>query len=304
MVWRLFQGGFRVVSGWFQVVSGCFRLFHIVSCCSSNGFPALFDVQDYFMGRKIRMKDNIIYIDEQKVETYIFQYDYFFMMGDHRYDSRDSRYIGPVPENRIFIKSRRILFSNKDGFKYSRILQKKREIINTKGEQLDNFAIPNNIFSNLWEDIGFSDNPIIINYNPDEELIIVGSRFTDDIACIDENGAPVFQIDELEIENDPDWSMSKGSSYRSFYSIDTDERFIYCLYAGGYILRYDKKLNRGVANYPNRLLVFNWTGAVKYDIKLDHPLMSFSLDKKRKRIIGSTQDFENGLVAYDLSMLY
>ncbi len=176
--------------------------------------------------------------------------------------------------------------------------------LDTNGKQLPNIAIPKKIFGDFWKDIGISDNPILINYNSDKELIVVASRFTDDIACIDEKGLPVFQIGKLEIKDDPDWSMSKGSDYMAFYQIDSDERFIYCLYAGGYMLRYDKKLNRGVMNYPNRLLVFNWTGTVKYDIKLDHPLMSFSLDKKRKRIIGSTKDFENGLVAYDLSMLY
>ncbi len=70
------------------------------------------------------MKDNIIYIDEQEAETYTFRYDYYFMMGDHRYDSKDSRYIGPIPENRIIGKTRRILYSDKERFKYSRILQK------------------------------------------------------------------------------------------------------------------------------------------------------------------------------------
>jgi len=176
--------------------------------------------------------------------------------------------------------------------------------INTKGDQLDSMAIPNKIFSNLWEDLGISDNPITINYSSDKEMIVVASRHTDNIACIDEKGIPIFQIDKMGITDDPDRQKSSGSNYRSFYLIESDERFIYCLYVGGYMLTYDKELNRGVPNYPNRLLVFNWTGAAKYDIKLDHPLMSFSLDKKRKRIIGSTEDFENGLVAYDLSMLY
>ena len=70
------------------------------------------------------MEDSIIYIDNREAETYTFRYDYYFMMGDNRYDSKDSRYIGPVPENRIIGESRRILFSNKDGFKYFRFLKK------------------------------------------------------------------------------------------------------------------------------------------------------------------------------------
>jgi len=70
------------------------------------------------------MEDNIIYNDNYEAETYTFQYDYYFMIGDHRYDSKDSRYIGPVPENRIIGKTRRILFSNEDGIKYRRILKK------------------------------------------------------------------------------------------------------------------------------------------------------------------------------------
>ncbi|MFW5803969.1 MAG: S26 family signal peptidase [bacterium] len=70
------------------------------------------------------MTDNIIYIDYQEAKTYTFQYDYYFMMGDHPYDSKDYRYIEPVPENRIIGKSRRIFFSGKDGFRYCRILKR------------------------------------------------------------------------------------------------------------------------------------------------------------------------------------
>lgn len=176
--------------------------------------------------------------------------------------------------------------------------------IDTRGEQLETIAIPNKIFKNLWEDIGISDNPIDIHYSSDKEMIIVTSRFTDNIALIDEKGIPKFQIDKLGIKTDQKRQTISGSHYRSFYQIDSDERFIYCLYVGGDILGYDKELNKNVVNYPNRLLVFSWEGLVKYDIELDQPLLSFSLDKKRKRIIGSTQNFDNGLVFYDLSKLY
>ena len=42
-----------------------------------------------------------IYIDNKKVTTYTFQQNYYWMMGDNRHNSEDSRYWGCVPENHI-----------------------------------------------------------------------------------------------------------------------------------------------------------------------------------------------------------
>ena len=54
-----------------------------------------------YEGNKLDIVGNDIYINDKKVTSYTFQQDYFWMMGDNRHNSEDSRYWGYVPENHI-----------------------------------------------------------------------------------------------------------------------------------------------------------------------------------------------------------
>jgi|LakMenEpi03Aug12_release.lakeMendotaPanAssembly.Ray.scaffolds.fasta_scaffold05993_11 signal peptidase I len=58
-----------------------------------------------YEGNKIAEKDGKIYINGQEATAYTFKQNYYFMMGDNRHHSADSRFWGFVPEDHIVGKA-------------------------------------------------------------------------------------------------------------------------------------------------------------------------------------------------------
>lgn len=73
---------------------------------------------------KIKKLKGIYFINNKKATTYTFKQDYYFMMGDNRKGTMDSRAWGFVPESNIIGKVQCVLFSNKDDeFQWDRLFK-------------------------------------------------------------------------------------------------------------------------------------------------------------------------------------
>ncbi len=79
-----------------------------------------------YEGNTVEVKDGKIYINGEQTDSYTVKQNYYWMMGDNRHNSQDSRYWGFVPEDHIVGKARWVLWSkDKDhgGIRWNRCLK-------------------------------------------------------------------------------------------------------------------------------------------------------------------------------------
>jgi signal peptidase I len=90
-----------------------------------DNLPLYKRIIETYEGHSLQVDEEKIYIDGKESDSYTFAMDYFFMMGDNRHNSLDSRFWGFVPEDHIVGKALFIIFSKgEDGIRWDRMFKK------------------------------------------------------------------------------------------------------------------------------------------------------------------------------------
>jgi signal peptidase I len=77
-----------------------------------------------YEGNKFEMKDGKFFLNDQPVTQYTFKMNYYWMMGDNRHGSQDSRYWGFVPEDHVVGEAWLIWMSWNKGVRWNRLFKK------------------------------------------------------------------------------------------------------------------------------------------------------------------------------------
>lgn len=76
---------------------------------------------EVYEGNKLEIRNGQVFLNDQPAGNYTFKMNYFWMMGDNRHQSLDSRYWGFVPEDHIVGKASLIWFSWEGGPRWKRL---------------------------------------------------------------------------------------------------------------------------------------------------------------------------------------
>ena len=83
-------------------------------------YKRLIQVYEY---NEFQERDGKYFINGKETTSYTFKMDYFWMMGDNRHNSLDSRYWGFVPMDHVVGKASFVWMSHEDGIRWGRLFR-------------------------------------------------------------------------------------------------------------------------------------------------------------------------------------
>ena len=91
---------------------------------TKDNYPVYARAIRVYEGNQFELKDGKFILNGQPVTQYTFRMNYYWMMGDNRHGSQDSRYWGFVPEDHVVGEASLIWMSWNHGVRWKRLFKK------------------------------------------------------------------------------------------------------------------------------------------------------------------------------------